>query len=210
MASASWTEAEGRYTFHSRCGNLARISNGARTAERRRPFSEFNNAVVISSSPLKEGLTFEIRVEKKVTTWSGSILLGESFRQARGCVCLIGGEEAERALIGAHSGHFIVVSIAKRKRYSLVHETTFIGGRRSDQSFHLVPSQESQPRLLTRSAFLQVYPASRHPPLGSSMASASGKMAKKRYSHMVHNDWRHCLRVKLWAWSGGRAVCTFS
>lgn len=80
MASASWTEAEGGYTFHPRCGNLARISNGGRTAERRRPFSEFNNAVTIGSTPLKEGLAFEVRVEKKVTTWSGSILLGESFQ----------------------------------------------------------------------------------------------------------------------------------
>lgn len=64
------------YTFHHRCGNCAKISNHSRTAERTSPTSEFNKAVVISEQPLVEGQLFQVKIDSKVTTWTGSILIG--------------------------------------------------------------------------------------------------------------------------------------
>ena len=80
MAALGRTVTGGEYTFNLRCGALARLSNGARTVERRRPLSEFNNAVTMSSIPLIDGVPFEVRIEGKVSTWSGSLLLGERCR----------------------------------------------------------------------------------------------------------------------------------
>ncbi|KAL8564482.1 hypothetical protein ACOMHN_017624 [Nucella lapillus] len=63
-------------TFHERCGTLIKLSNGQRTAERRRPMEEFNNGVVMTNRPLKDDELFEIRLDRLVDKWSGSIEVG--------------------------------------------------------------------------------------------------------------------------------------
>ncbi|CAB3373695.1 Hypothetical predicted protein [Cloeon dipterum] len=65
-----------RLRFHSRSGHLIKMSNGQRTAERRRPLDEFNNGVVLTHRPLLTNELFEIRIEKLVAKWSGSIEVG--------------------------------------------------------------------------------------------------------------------------------------
>lgn len=65
-----------RLRFHARCGSLVKLSNGNRTGERRRPLDEFNNAVVMTNRPLKDNELFEIRIDKLVDKWSGSIEVG--------------------------------------------------------------------------------------------------------------------------------------
>ena len=68
--------SRGEYSFHAKCGSQAKISNRSRTAERMRPRSEFNNAVVMSAQPLADGKLFEVKIDGKVSTWTGSILIG--------------------------------------------------------------------------------------------------------------------------------------
>lgn len=50
-----------------------KLTNANRTAERRRPFDEFNNAVVMTNRPLRDSELFEIRIDRLVDKWSGSI-----------------------------------------------------------------------------------------------------------------------------------------
>lgn len=65
-----------RLCFHNRCGSLVKLSANFRTAERRRPFDEFNNGVVMTHRPLNDNELFEIRIDKLVDKWSGSIEVG--------------------------------------------------------------------------------------------------------------------------------------
>ncbi|XP_067658409.1 neuralized-like protein 4 isoform X2 [Haliotis asinina] len=65
-----------RLTFHERCGTLVKLSNSRRTAERRRPMDEFNNGVVMTNRPLRDEEVFEIRLDRLVDKWSGSIEVG--------------------------------------------------------------------------------------------------------------------------------------
>ncbi|KAK4880128.1 hypothetical protein RN001_008274 [Aquatica leii] len=62
--------------FHERCGSLVKLSNGQRTAERRRPLDEFNNGVVMTHRNLRDSELFEIRIDRLVDKWSGSIEMG--------------------------------------------------------------------------------------------------------------------------------------
>ncbi|XP_017783812.1 PREDICTED: neuralized-like protein 4 [Nicrophorus vespilloides] len=62
--------------FHDRCGSLIKLSNGQRTGERRRPLDEFNNGVVMTHRPLIDAELFEIRIDRLVDKWSGSIEMG--------------------------------------------------------------------------------------------------------------------------------------
>lgn len=59
--------------FHEHCGSLVKLSNGQRSAERRRPLDEFNNGVVMTYRPLRDSELFEIRIDRLVDKWSGSI-----------------------------------------------------------------------------------------------------------------------------------------
>lgn len=52
---------EDRLRFHERVGSLVKLSNNARTAERRRPLDEFNNGVVMTHRPLRDNELFEVR-----------------------------------------------------------------------------------------------------------------------------------------------------
>lgn len=49
--------------FHEKCGALIKLSNGHKTAERRRPLDEFNNGVVLTNRPLRDGEMFEVGSE---------------------------------------------------------------------------------------------------------------------------------------------------
>ncbi|XP_050081126.1 neuralized-like protein 4 [Anopheles maculipalpis] len=62
--------------FHTRCGSLVKLSSNCRTAERRRPLDEFNNGVVMTHRPLWDNELFEIRIDRLVDKWSGSIEVG--------------------------------------------------------------------------------------------------------------------------------------
>ncbi|XP_037118336.1 neuralized-like protein 4 isoform X2 [Syngnathus acus] len=79
---ASATAAAGGLTtndallFHEKCGTLIKLSNNNKTAERRRPLDEFNNGVVMTNRPLRHNEMFEIRIDKLVDKWSGSIEIG--------------------------------------------------------------------------------------------------------------------------------------
>lgn len=53
---------EDRLKFHERVGTLVKLSNNARTAERRRPLDEFNNGVVMTHRPLRDNELFEVSV----------------------------------------------------------------------------------------------------------------------------------------------------
>lgn len=63
-------------TFHSRCGQLVTLSSGNRTASRTHATQEFNHGLVMSGSPLQDNQMFEVRIDKKINSWSGSIEVG--------------------------------------------------------------------------------------------------------------------------------------
>lgn len=65
-----------RLTFHSNCGTHADVINNGRTAHRPNAADDFNNGVVLTSRPLKPGELFEVRLDKIVTKWAGSIEIG--------------------------------------------------------------------------------------------------------------------------------------
>uniref|UniRef100_A0ABL0EJW3 NHR domain-containing protein n=1 Tax=Rhodnius prolixus TaxID=13249 RepID=A0ABL0EJW3_RHOPR len=65
-----------RLRFHERTGSLVKLSCNGRSAERLRPLDEFNNAVVMSKKPLVSDTLFEIRIDRLVEKWSGSIEVG--------------------------------------------------------------------------------------------------------------------------------------
>ena len=51
-----------RLMFHEHCGTLIKLTNGRRTAERKRPLDEFNNGVVMTNRPLRDEEMFEVSV----------------------------------------------------------------------------------------------------------------------------------------------------
>lgn len=68
--------SDAKLHFHTRCGSLVKLSANFRTAERRRPLDEFNNGVVMTHRPLRDNELFEIRIDRLVDKWSGSIEVG--------------------------------------------------------------------------------------------------------------------------------------
>lgn len=72
-----------RLHFHIRCGSLVHLTANNRTAERRRPLDEFNNGVVMTHRPLKDNELFEIRIDKLVDKWSGSLEVGATTHNAQ-------------------------------------------------------------------------------------------------------------------------------
>lgn len=65
-----------RLTFHPNCGTHAEVINNGRTAQRPNASDDFNNGVVLTARPLKTGEYFEMKLDKVVTKWSGSIEIG--------------------------------------------------------------------------------------------------------------------------------------
>ena len=59
--------------FHSKCGQLVVLSECGRTASRTHANQEFNHGLVLSRAPLQDDRIFEVRLDKKINSWSGSI-----------------------------------------------------------------------------------------------------------------------------------------
>ena len=59
--------------FHHLHGRNARINNNGLTASRPNALSEFNDAIIMSNRPLRDGELFEIVIERMVERWSGCI-----------------------------------------------------------------------------------------------------------------------------------------
>lgn len=82
LAAASGSNSGGsaasnnKIRFHERHGTLIKLGNNNRTAERKRPLDEFNNGVVMTHRPLRDNELFEIRLDRLVDKWSGSIEVG--------------------------------------------------------------------------------------------------------------------------------------
>lgn len=66
--------------FHDRHGSNCIVLNGGRSAARPSPNEEFNDAIVMSSRPLRQNEMFEIVIDRVVERWSGSLEIGESIR----------------------------------------------------------------------------------------------------------------------------------
>lgn len=76
VPSDDFVDQNDKLRFHTRCGSLVKLSANSRTAERRRPLDEFNNGVVMTHRPLRDNELFEIRIDRLVDKWSGSIEVG--------------------------------------------------------------------------------------------------------------------------------------
>ena len=63
--------------FHHLHGRNAVIGGSGKTACRPNARGEFNDAIVYSHRPLRENERFELRIDKMVDRWSGSIEAGE-------------------------------------------------------------------------------------------------------------------------------------
>lgn len=62
--------------FHQRHGQNAIVSADGKTASRPSARGEFNDAIVMSNRPLADNEVFEVRIDKMVERWSGSIEAG--------------------------------------------------------------------------------------------------------------------------------------
>uniref|UniRef100_UPI00398EBDCF neuralized-like protein 4 n=1 Tax=Pristiophorus japonicus TaxID=55135 RepID=UPI00398EBDCF len=62
--------------FHPRAGRLVLLLNANRTAKRGKPTEEFNHGLALSRQPLVDGQLFQVRIDRKVNSWSGSIEIG--------------------------------------------------------------------------------------------------------------------------------------
>ena len=67
---------DSRLLFHPNCGSHAAVINGGLTAHRPNAADDFNFGVVLTSRPLKTNEIFEVRLDKMVTKWAGSIEIG--------------------------------------------------------------------------------------------------------------------------------------
>ena len=67
---------ENRLNFHPNCGSHAAVINGGLTAHRPNAADDFNFGVVLTSRPLKPNEIFEVRLDKMVSKWAGSIEIG--------------------------------------------------------------------------------------------------------------------------------------
>lgn len=72
----TFNDPNDKLRFHSRCGSLVKLSSNFRCAERRRPYDEFNNGIAMTHRPLRDDEIFEIRIDRLVDKWSGSIEVG--------------------------------------------------------------------------------------------------------------------------------------
>ena len=70
------TNTSDRLRFHPRHGRNAVVSPDGRSASRPNARGEFNDAIVVTSRPLKDNELFEVSLDKMVDRWSGSIEAG--------------------------------------------------------------------------------------------------------------------------------------
>lgn len=69
-------EEENRLLFHHNCGSHAAVVNRGSTAHRPNADDDFNFGVVLTNRPLKPNEVFEVKLDKMVTKWAGSIEIG--------------------------------------------------------------------------------------------------------------------------------------
>uniref|UniRef100_A0A0L8HEA4 NHR domain-containing protein n=1 Tax=Octopus bimaculoides TaxID=37653 RepID=A0A0L8HEA4_OCTBM len=62
--------------FHPYCGFHASVINGQKTAFRPNAHEDFNYGVVLTNRPLKPNELFEVRIDKMIDKWAGSIEIG--------------------------------------------------------------------------------------------------------------------------------------
>jgi neuralized-like protein 4 len=65
-----------RLLFHPNCGSHAAVINNGFSAHRPNAADDFNFGVVLTNRPLKPNEVFEVRLDKMVTKWTGSIEIG--------------------------------------------------------------------------------------------------------------------------------------
>ncbi len=63
--------------FHPNCGSHAAVINSGLTAHRPNAGDDFNFGVVLTNRPLRTNEVFEVRLDKMVAKWAGSIEIGE-------------------------------------------------------------------------------------------------------------------------------------
>ena len=56
----AFAESTDKLIFHEKTGTLIKLSNGRRTAERKRPLDEFNNGVVMTNRAIRDDEMFEV------------------------------------------------------------------------------------------------------------------------------------------------------
>ena len=66
--------------FHSKCGQLVVLSQCGQTASRSLANQEFNHGLILSCEPLQDDRIFEVRLDKKINSWSGSIEVVSQIR----------------------------------------------------------------------------------------------------------------------------------
>ncbi|CAB3250156.1 unnamed protein product [Arctia plantaginis] len=76
VAGACALVLQDRLRFHPRCGILIKLTANNKCAERARPLDDYNNGVVMTHRPLHDNELFEIRIDRLVDKWSGSIEVG--------------------------------------------------------------------------------------------------------------------------------------
>ena len=62
--------------FHSACGSHAAVINSGITSHRPNAADDFNFGVVLTNRFLKSNEVFEVRLDKMVSKWAGSIEIG--------------------------------------------------------------------------------------------------------------------------------------
>lgn len=72
-----------RLTLHPICGSHACVTHSGRTALRPNASEDFNNGVVLTKHPLKPNELFQVRLERVVTKWAGSIEIGVTTHSAQ-------------------------------------------------------------------------------------------------------------------------------
>lgn len=63
--------------FHQNHGKRIELKNNGKTALRN--INEFNHGIVLSKIPLIDDVKFEVKIDVKIHSWSGSIELGVSL-----------------------------------------------------------------------------------------------------------------------------------
>lgn len=64
------------HPFHNKCGTLISLSDDDKSARRNDSRQEFNNGLVFSKRPLKDGEVYEVIIDEKVCSfWVGSCLV---------------------------------------------------------------------------------------------------------------------------------------
>ena len=77
VASREQVIEENRLLFHQNCGSHAAVINSGVTAHRPNANDDFNFGVVLTNRPLKPNEVFEVRLDRMVTKWAGSIEIGK-------------------------------------------------------------------------------------------------------------------------------------